>query len=421
MLDLGVDGSRGVNREELKRATINARVSGMAEFRILRKLKRMGIARVECAHGGMNTAHIAARFSPASNGRESGRGDEIRVLIATDAMSEGQNLQDARVVVNYDLPWAVIRLTQRAGRVDRIGQTAKEILSYSAVPADKLEDILNLRKRLRGRIRQNNEIIGSDERFFHDEESAEKEDRKMRDLFSGKEELAEDDEGETDLISRADEIWRSAVAANPELAKIIPAMPDVCYAAKKAPPRAANGGALAYVRMKGGGRVLVHIGTDGEVKTQSQAEVLKMMECAPEEKPLPAPEAHHELVKSAVRHARESRDDIGGQLGSPRAVRRRVYDRLFAWVGENRETVFAEGADAENVKRALQQIHDHPLADRARQRIGNQLRAHIRDDELARMVVRLHKAGELCETPKNEDEADDRDDPQIICSMGLVR
>ena len=44
--------------------------------------------------------------------------DEIRVLISTDVLSEGQNLQDGHIIVNYDLPWALIRLIQRAGRVD---------------------------------------------------------------------------------------------------------------------------------------------------------------------------------------------------------------------------------------------------------------------------------------------------------------
>ena len=389
---------------------------------LARELKRMGIAPAECAHGQMKAAQVAARFSPVSNGRAPGGADEIRVLVATDALSEGQNLQDARIVVNYDLPWAVIRLTQRAGRVDRIGQTREEILSYSAIPADELENILDLRGRLRRRIRQNSEIIGSDERFFHDEESAGGEDAKMRDLFSGgRAELREDDEGETDLVSRADEIWRSAVAANPELAKIIPAMPDVCYAAKKTPPGAKGGGALAYVRMKGGGRVLVRIGADGEVKTRSQSEVLKLMECGPGEKPLKAPEQHNELVASAVRHARENRNDIGGQLGGPAAVRRKVYERLSAWAMQNRDAVFAGGEDAENVKRAVQLIYDRPLIARAQKRIGNQIRLGIGDDELAKMVVRLHRRGELCDNPKNEDEADDRDDAQIICSMGLVK
>ncbi len=43
-------------------------------------------------------------------------------------LSEGQNLQDCAIIVNYDLPWAIIRLIQRAGWVDRIGQQAEEIL-----------------------------------------------------------------------------------------------------------------------------------------------------------------------------------------------------------------------------------------------------------------------------------------------------
>ena len=46
---------------------------------------------------------------------------EINLLIGTDCISEGQNLQDAHIVVNYDLPWAIIRLIQRVGRVDRVG------------------------------------------------------------------------------------------------------------------------------------------------------------------------------------------------------------------------------------------------------------------------------------------------------------
>ena len=63
------------------------------------------------------------------------------MLVATDVLSEGQNLQDAAIVVNYDLPWALIRLVQRAGRVDRIGQKADEILCYSFLPAEGVEKL----------------------------------------------------------------------------------------------------------------------------------------------------------------------------------------------------------------------------------------------------------------------------------------
>ena len=61
------------------------------------------------------------------------------MFVATDVLSEGQNLAGRAIVVNYDLPWAIIRLIQRAGRVDRIGQKAEKILCYSFLPADGVE------------------------------------------------------------------------------------------------------------------------------------------------------------------------------------------------------------------------------------------------------------------------------------------
>ena len=98
-----------------------------------------------------------------------GRADELRVLIATDVLSEGQNLQDCAIVVNYDLPWAIIRLIQRAGRVDRIGQQAEKILCYSFLPADGVERIIRLRARVRQRLQENAEVVGTDEAFFEDD------------------------------------------------------------------------------------------------------------------------------------------------------------------------------------------------------------------------------------------------------------
>jgi superfamily II DNA/RNA helicase len=76
-------------------------------------------------------------------------------LVATDVLSEGQNLQDCAVILNYDLPWAIIRLIQRAGRVDRTGQQAEEILCYSFLPAEGVERLINLRRRLRDHLNEN--------------------------------------------------------------------------------------------------------------------------------------------------------------------------------------------------------------------------------------------------------------------------
>jgi superfamily II DNA/RNA helicase len=124
--------------------------------------------------GSGDPAELAWRFSPRSNDKKAfaeSRG-ELRVLVATDVLSEGQNLQDAHIVVNYDLPWAIIRLIQRVGRVDRIGQKAEEIVAYSFLPREGLDRIIALRSRLTDRLRENAEVVGTDEAFFEDEPPA---------------------------------------------------------------------------------------------------------------------------------------------------------------------------------------------------------------------------------------------------------
>lgn len=105
---------------------------------IYKQLERRGYDRIGYVTGGYkNPTEMVERFSPVSNGKSNlSPEDEIRVLIATDVLSEGQNLQDAHVIVNYDLPWAIIRLIQRAGRVDRIGQKENKIFCYSFFPAE---------------------------------------------------------------------------------------------------------------------------------------------------------------------------------------------------------------------------------------------------------------------------------------------
>ena len=136
----------------------------------------------------------------------------MRVLLATDVLSEGQNLQDCAIVVNYDLPWAIIRLIQRAGRVDRIGQKADKILCYSFLPADGVERIIRLRARVRQRLKENAEVVGTDEAFFEDDPDH----QVFRDLFTEKAGILDGDvDTEVDLASYAYQIWKNAISADP--------------------------------------------------------------------------------------------------------------------------------------------------------------------------------------------------------------
>ncbi len=68
-------------------------------------------------------ARLVAQFAPRANYKPElvGSDKEIDLLISTDVLSEGQNLQDCGILINYDLHWNPTRMVQRAGRIDRIG------------------------------------------------------------------------------------------------------------------------------------------------------------------------------------------------------------------------------------------------------------------------------------------------------------
>ena len=191
---------------------------------IYHQVKKRGIQHIDKATGGSkNPTAIVERFSPLSNQADVSADNELRVLIATDVLSEGQNLQDAHVIVNYDLPWAIIRLIQRAGRVDRIDQSSEQIYCYSFFPADKVEEIIRLRSRLNARINENAGIVGSDEVFFEGNE------QNLRDMYNEKSGSLDEDEDDVDvdLGSQAFQIWKNATDANPELKRIIPEIPNI--------------------------------------------------------------------------------------------------------------------------------------------------------------------------------------------------
>ena len=76
----------------------------------------------------------------------------IDILIATDALSEGQNLQDADMVVNYDIHWNPVRIIQRMGRIDRIGSPNKEIFGINFWPSNNINSYLNLQGRIEHRM-----------------------------------------------------------------------------------------------------------------------------------------------------------------------------------------------------------------------------------------------------------------------------
>lgn len=94
---------------------------------------------------------------------------EINILLSTDILSEGMNLQRAKYLINYDLHWNPTRMIQRAGRIDRIGSPYSEIYVYNFFPEDELEDLLRLVEILQNKIRKIDDAIGLDQTVLGEE------------------------------------------------------------------------------------------------------------------------------------------------------------------------------------------------------------------------------------------------------------
>jgi len=112
------------------------------------------IRRMDSGNHPHERTAIVKEFAPASNDRLeiSGTDKEIDILISTDVLSEGQNLQDCGYLLNYDLHWNPTRMVQRAGRIDRLGSLHDEIWIYNMFPDAGLEQLLRIVERLSRKI-----------------------------------------------------------------------------------------------------------------------------------------------------------------------------------------------------------------------------------------------------------------------------
>ncbi len=388
-------------------------------FYVAEELKKRGIENLMDVTGqSENPTELAHRFSPGSNGRSeiANTSHELRILISSDVLSEGQNLQDAHVVVNFDLPWAIIRLIQRAGRVDRIGQQAEQILCYSFLPEDGIEEIINLRRRLSQRIQENAEVVGSDEVFFDGDPIA------LHDLYAERAGALDDNEDDTeiDLASYAYQIWKDALDANPKLNQIIPDLANVVHSTKLIkgkPDEIARAdrrpGAIVYTRTAQENDVLTYIDKHENVVTQSQHRILRLAECEPNTPALPRPDNHYDLVERSLELAQATDASTAGTLGKKTGVRYRTYMQLDRYCQEYEGTLFVNDA----LKRAVDEIYQYQLTEFARETINRQLRNGISDADLVNLVVSLREEAKLCLT---DDDGPTRKDPYIVCSMGLT-
>lgn len=234
--------------------------------------------KVEHVSGGSkDLLEVVRRFAPKANQVRVAAAKEIRILVATDVLSEGLNLQDCNRVISYDIHWNPVKLIQRIGRVDRVSTGHEEIWTYNFFPERKLEQHLGLEARVRARIADIHRNIGEDARYLSSEEQLSE--NAFFKIYSGDESVldeGEDDSGFADLVQMIQNIKND----DPELFERVLSLPHKIRSAKSAPER---GGLIVFCKA-GQFYRLYRAETHGKVTSQDQNAILKELQCDPKER-----------------------------------------------------------------------------------------------------------------------------------------
>jgi superfamily II DNA/RNA helicase len=119
---------------------------------------KYGVTQEDAVHG----------FAPNAGYAPPGATDEFDILIATDVLGQGVNLQEARTVINYDLPWNPMRVVQRNGRIDRVNSPHSEIYPITFFPEDRLDKLLELEHRVCQKLTRAGRSTGRFEARVHE-------------------------------------------------------------------------------------------------------------------------------------------------------------------------------------------------------------------------------------------------------------
>ena len=137
--------------------TVNYLYENLASYN--KKVHKLETAKVTGSDQNKNTLgidngfnNILINFSPRAKERRDKEAPEIDILIASDCISEGQNLQDCDTVINYDIHWNPVRIIQRFGRIDRIGSHNTDIQLINFWPQLSLDDYINLKSRVESKM-----------------------------------------------------------------------------------------------------------------------------------------------------------------------------------------------------------------------------------------------------------------------------
>ena len=366
-----------------------------------------------------NQAEIIARFSPGSNqaNRREILDRPIRILFATDVLSEGQNLQDCHRVVNYDLHWNPIKLIQRFGRVDRIGSAADTVYLHNMWPDTGIDETLSLTDRVGERIQSFHNVIG------HDSQVLSADERLNTDAMYRIYAQGEMPERETDDALAEGAATQNNIALlqrirdnDPELYAKAAGLPDGIRAAVIAPEGPHKGKTIVMLA-RGRHRACYAVGDDLRPALISPDEFLALAKCDPHTPPRRLPANTNARVTAAYRAFRQI--PAARLLDAPRRTDNQRY--IARELNRARGDADADAgyrAAVERMRRIYLNRDYSPNVDAA---IAGMRREGVAGRELAHRLDRLADSYGLRPAREMDPAAAELPHPvRTICSDGLA-
>jgi len=367
-----------------------------------------------------NRLHVVRLFAPKSNMYTLRKGErEIMMLISTDILSEGLNLQDAYVVINYDIHWNPVRLIQRIGRVDRMGAIAEVVQAYNFLPERALERHLGLHQKVARRIQEIHETIGEDAKILDKSEQLNEE--AMYAIYEHKDSAALDDyEASYDIfgqdlfgLGEAEELIRQIKQDNPDYFEYIKNLPDGVRSAKHDPTR------FNYVFYQSSDYEKLYL-TDfeGKVTTEDMATVLSTIKCEKAEDPIPIPAGFNKAiseVKQVFQKSVDERAAIREARVTLKPQQRYVLNhlqKLFESTDDQDKRTHIE-----NMKEAIK----GSLPPVVLQILNRFRREGVAGDPLFEKVKEIYFQYRLWKYIETEEAEETRIEPiKIVCSMAMI-
>jgi len=358
---------------------------------------------------------VILRFAPQANNYQLQPGDEeLRILVSTDVLSEGLNLQDANHVINYDLHWNPIRLIQRVGRVDRIGTEHDTIYAYNFLPETGLERELGIEQRLERRIGEIHCTIGEDAPVLHKSERINEE--ALYAIYRGDPSVLED-EPEPDIFNllEAEELMRQLQRTDPDRFQQIAAMPDGVRSARQA-----VGEPGLFVFCQAGSYQRLYLVDEEGHRTADPQQAIRAIRCEEDEPTLALPTGINQRITAVKRdfdaEVRTREAEIRHRVG-------RALGRDYA-LAELRLIFDAEEDPEEKARLSLlsEILTTVPLTARAHRELNNLRRSRIIGQALIEQLLRIVRDYNLEEAHRAiEDRAEEAPlIPRIICSEALL-